>query len=243
MARCAGLLIALILCAPVLPGQDLSGIWAPRPGTQAGGMDGGLAVLSFGKDMPAMTPSAQAKYDAIRKGTHGPAERPRDEVDPHIHCLPYGMPRALAVNQPFEIVQAPGRVFMLFEADDMVRRICTDGRRLPKDAEPAYMGHSIGKWEGSTLVVETAGLNDLTWMDGLGHPHSDALHITERIRRIDPHTLQIDFTFDDPKTWVKPWSAAKFYELKPDWEISEQLACEDHLRAYHIPKLLHGEPE
>jgi hypothetical protein len=206
-------------------------------------MDGGPDVLAFSRDLPLMTPAAKSKYDLIRKGTADPFERARDAWDPHIHCLPYGMPRDFAVNQPFEIVQASGLVLMLFDSDTGVRRIYVDGREHPKDVVPTYMGHSIGRWEGNTLIVDTVGLNDLTWLDSIGHPHSDALHIVERIRLVDHNTLEITFTFDDPKTYITSWGGTKLFELKRGWEISEQVSCEDHLRDYHIPKLLRGEPE
>ena len=235
--------VALAQTAGRASNVDLSGIWAPKADPQAIGMDGGAAILAFSRTLPQMTQWAQEKYDLIRKGTGGPFERARDEVDPHIHCLPYGMPRVFAVNQPFEIVQVPGRVLMLFEADHMVRRISTGGRTAPADAESTYMGHSAGRWERDTLVVDTTGLNELTWVDSIGHPHSDALRITERIRRVDRNTLEIGFTFDDPKAYVKSWGGVKRFDLKADWEISEELTCEDHLRAVHIPKLLRAEPE
>ena len=225
------------------PAKDISGVWAPKVSAQEGRMDGGTTVLAFSRELPLMTPWAKEKYDLIRKGTNGPFERARDEMDPHIHCLPYGMPRVLAVNQPFEIVQTQGRVFMLFEADQLVRRIYTDGRKHPEDTDATYMGHSIGKWEQDALVVDTVALSGLTWLDSIGHPHSDALRIVERIRRINRNTLEINFTFYDAKAYMKPWGGTKIFELKPDWEISEQFACEDHLRTYHIQKLLRGEPE
>jgi hypothetical protein len=260
MRSLSGLVVASLLFSPFMPAQvsartgtakgaraarlnDISGVWAPKVNAQESGMDGGPAVLAFSKELPSMTSWAKGKYDLIRQGTNGPFERARDEMDPHIHCIPYGMPRVFAVNQPFEIVQAQGRVFMLFEADHLVRRIYTDGRKHPEDADATYMGHSIGRWDQDALLVDTVGLSDLTWLDSIGHPHSDALRIVERIRRVDRSTLEINFTFDDLKAYVKPWSGTKVFELKPEWQISEQFACEDHLREYHIPKLLRGEPE
>jgi hypothetical protein len=221
--------------------HDLSGVWAPR--VQSSGMDGGTAVLAFSRQLPSMTTAAKSKYDVIRQGTNGPFERARDEWDPHIHCIPYGMPRVFAVNQPFEIVQASGLLLMFFDSDSLVRRVYTDGREHPKDVVPTYMGHSIARWDGDALVVDTVGLNALTWLDSIGHPHSDGLHIVERIRRVDRSSLEITFTFDDPQAYTRPWGGTKLFELKPEWEISEQVACEDHLREYHIPKLLRGEPE
>ena len=97
------------------------------------------------------------------------------------------------------------------------------------------MGHSIGKWDGDTLVVDTVGLNDKTWLDGLGHPHSDALHLVERIRRVDHATLQFDLTFDDPKAYTKPWMGKQVFKLRPGWEIPEHIICEDHLLNRIVP--------
>jgi hypothetical protein len=96
-----------------------------------------------------------------------------------------------------------------------------------KDLAPTWMGDSIGRWEGDTLVVDTVGFNDRTWLDQVGHPHSDALHLVERIRRHDHDTLQIDFTFDDPKAYTQPWTGEKLFKLRLDWNISEYV-CEDN---------------
>jgi hypothetical protein len=114
--------------------------------------------------------------------------------------------------------------------DHQVRRIYTDGRKHLEGAPLTFMGDSIGKWDGDTLVVETVGLNDLTWLDGLGHPHSDALRIVERIKRFDHDTLVIDFLFDDPKAYTKPWTGRKIYKSRPNWQIMEYILCEDHMK-------------
>ena len=95
---------------------------------------------------------------------------------------------------------------MLFENNHWVRQIWMDGRAHPTDRAPNWMGHSIGKWDGDTLVVDLVGLNDLTWLDASGRPHSDALHVVERYRRIGHDTLEIELTFDDPKAYTKPWT-------------------------------------
>ncbi len=107
------------------------------------------------------------------------------------------------------------------------RRIYTDGRQHPKDLDATFMGHSTGKYEGDTLVVDTIGFNEKTWLDHVGLPHSDALHVVERIRRVDHNTLQDDFTIDDPKTFTKTWTAQQLYDLKPDWEIGE-FVCDNN---------------
>jgi hypothetical protein len=130
---------------------------------------------------------------------------------------------------PFEILQTPGRVLMLFETGNSLRQIWTDGRGHPADLDPTWMGHSIGHWEGDILVVDTIGLNDKTWLDTAGHPHSDALHIVERIRRVDHDTLENALTFDDPKTYTKSWTSTIIYKLHSDWSIREDIVCEDRI--------------
>jgi hypothetical protein len=97
----------------------------------------------------------------------------------------------------------------------------------PQDLDPSWLGHSIGRWDGDTLVVDSVGFNDKTWLDGVGHPHTEALHMLEHIRRVDHDTLQDDFTFDDPKAYTKPWTGQYFFRLHPTWKIDEHVACDD----------------
>jgi hypothetical protein len=127
-----------------------------------------------------------------------------------------------------EIVQTPGRVLIIYEFDHFVRQIWTDGREHVKDLPGTWMGDSIGKWEGDTLVVDTTGFNDKTWVDRAGHPHSEDLHVVERIRRADPKTLQVDITIEDPKAYTKPWGGQLLFTARPDWNISE-LVCLDNI--------------
>ena len=103
-----------------------------------------------------------------------------------------------------------------------------DGREHPKDLEQTYMGHSIGRYEGDTLVIDTIGFNDKTWLDPMGLPHSDALHVVERISRTDHDTLQVDYTLDDPKAYTKPWTAQRIFNLHPDWQIKEYVCAENN---------------
>src|SRR2546427_429563 len=110
-------------------------------------------------------------------------------------------------RRPMEIIQLSNEVIMMFEYARLVRHIYTDGRPHDKFLDPPlWMGDSIGKWEGDTLVVDVIGFNDKTWLDRIGHPHSDALHVVERIRRVDHGTLEDDITIDDPKAYKKPWT-------------------------------------
>jgi hypothetical protein len=125
-----------------------------------------------------------------------------------------------------EIMQVPGRVVMIFEYDHFVRYIYTDGRQHPADLAPTWMGDAIGYWEGDTLVVDTIGFHNKTWLDRVGHPHSDALHVVERIRRAGHDTLIDDITIEDPEAYTKPWTARRIFQLKPKWQIIE-FVCED----------------
>ena len=151
--------------------------------------------------------------------------------DPNLACLPHGVPRVMFVPLPFEIFQVPGRVIMFQEAGNEIRQIHLD-RGHPKDPELTYNGDSVAKWEGDTLVVDSIGFNDVTWVDHAGIPHSEQLHVVERIRRIDHDTLRDDITVEDPKTFTKPLTASQTYKLKPGWEIAEY-TCDHNKYIYH----------
>src|SRR3989441_6352075 len=114
---------------------------------------------------------------------------------PYTRCLPTGVPLISSFPAPWKLIQTPGLVAILYENSMTYRQIFTDGRVLSKDVDPTYMGYSVGHWEGDTLVVETSGFNDKTWLDFSGHPHTDALRMTERFRRTDFGHMQIQFTF------------------------------------------------
>jgi hypothetical protein len=146
--------------------------------------------------------------------------------DPNNSCLPPGVPNIYTHAFPVEILQVPGRVIMFFEFGHYVRQIFTDGRAHQKDANPTWMGDSIGTWEGDTLVVDSIGFNDKTWLDAGGYPHSEALHLIERLQRVDHNTLMVDISLDDPKTYSIPLKTKRKLILKPGWNIGEYI-CED----------------
>ena len=195
---------------------DFSGVWMALPGRTFGAFET--------KEPPSMQPSAEATFKSITR-----------DKDPVWKCYPPGFPRILLVPQPMEIIQIPGRVLMLNEYDHTLRHVYMDGRGHPKDPDPTWLGHSIGKWDGDTLVVDTIGLNDKTWLDYLGHPHTEDLHVVERYRRVDPTTLRLEITIDDPKTYTKTWTGQLLFKLKPDWEISEHFACDSENRIAPAP--------
>jgi len=154
--------------------------------------------------------------------------------DPISHCLPLGTPRRDADALPFKIVQTRGLMILLQEGDASFRQVFLDGRPLPKDPQPSWMGYSVGKWDRDALVVETIGLRDQGWLDGLGHPHSDALRVVERFRRRDFGHMEIQITIDDPKAYQKPFSYTQQYRLTPDNELLENICLENERDSKHL---------
>ena len=209
------------------PVHDLTGVWMMH---NPPGSNRGFTNYTFTKDPPELTPWGQAKY-AEAKPSNGGENTLKTTNDPVLtRCDPPGTPRVYFHPYPFEFVQTPKYILQLFEYDHIVRRVYTDGRPLPTDPDILWMGTSVGHWEGdTTLVVDTVGLNDKTWLDRLGHPHSDQLHVTERFRRVDHDHLEIDFTMVDPKALAKPWTTTWYYELKPTWELGEISCSGDYL--------------
>lgn len=215
-----------------VPGADLTGVWTQFPRIGAFSASGG--GFAFSKEEPPMTPWAEAKFKSTKAPHTGGFTGPSDDTT--LTCFPPGVPRIYLFNFPMEIFQVPGRVLILYEFGHYVRQIYTDGRQHPQDVNPTWMGDSIGKWEGDTLVVDTVGFNDKTWIDQLGTPHSDELHLVERIRRVAPDLLQIDFTFDDPKAYTKQWTGTKQFKLRPDWQIAEYV-CEENFTNKEIKEI------
>jgi len=147
-----------------------------------------------------------------------------------------GIPLADLLSEPIKIVQSPRLTVIMYEVGNMHRQVFTDGRKLPKEFDfPAFLGYSVGRWEGDTFVVETAGFNDRTTLDGLGHPHSDALRLTERFRRRDFGHLDWEMTFDDPKMYTKPFTIKVPHDLMPDADIFE-MYCENEKDRIHMVK-------
>ena len=153
---------------------------------------------------------------------------------PYTRCLPTGVPLISSFPAPWKLIQTPGLVAILYENSMTYRQIFTDGRVLSKDVDPTYMGYSVGHWEGDTLVVETSGFNDKTWLDFSGHPHTEALHVTERFRRRDFGHMDIQFTFDDPKAYTRPWTVTIDPELYRGGELLESVCNENEKDLHHL---------
>jgi len=135
---------------------------------------------------------------------------------------------------PMEMVQTPRRVLQFFEWAHSWREIWTDGRDLPKDPEPRWMGYSVGKWEGDTFVVDSTGFDERTWLDHFGTPHSDQMRLQERYKRLDRDNLELTMTLTDPMTFTKPWvSEKKIFKLDPKAEIQELFCVPSEEEAFN----------
>ena len=138
------------------------------------------------------------------------------------------------VPAPFKIVHTPDLLLMLYEADTTFRQIYLDGRKHPDDPQPAWLGYSIGKWDGDTLVIEATGFHDGSPLDASGHTHSDALHIVERFQRRDFGHMDLQITFDDPKTFTRPFTINLPLRLRPDTDLIESFCTENEKDAAHM---------
>ena len=194
--------------------HDLTGVWRREGG-----------VLTMSAKTPAMTPWAKAKFDA-NKPVYGPrAVQGGFGNDPMSNCDPNGMPRSIFLEvsiYPYELAQLPNRVVQFFEWQHSYRTIWTDGRELPKDPDPQWMGYSVGKWEGDTFVVKSLGFDERAWLDHFGDPVSDDMVLEERYKRVDRDTLEVNMTITAPKAYTEPWiSEKKTLRLVPKGELQE----------------------
>ena len=155
---------------------------------------------------------------------------------PPAFCVPSPTPFIDSFPSPFKIVQTPKLMLMLVESDTDFRQIFMDGRKLPDDPQPSWLGYSVGRWEGDSLVVDTVGLNALSPLDIFGHPHSDVLHVTERFRRRDLGHMDLQVTIDDPKTYTRPFTYTINLLLLPDTDLLESFCVENEKDAAHVPK-------
>ena len=207
---------------------DLSGIWTSEsdPKGTRGGIEGIVApryMINIMADLKPGEVPFQPWAEALFK--QRAANLLRD--NPMIRCLPAGVPRLDAYTHPYKIVQTPELVVVLYESQTMFRQIFLDGRELPKDPEPSWLGYSVGRWDGDVLVVDTVGFNDQTWLDGQGHPHSEAMRLTERFRRLNTGRMEIEIVIDDPKAYTRPLKYTQPQVLLPDTELLEYICAEN----------------
>jgi hypothetical protein len=212
---------------------DLSGLWMPEGDPSLGDPPDPpprYFLDVFGrltpKTIPAeLQPSAAQIYVRNRDSV--------GKLNPASNCLPRGVPWADTTPFPYKILQMPGLVIILYEENTTFRQIFTDGRPHPTDSQPTWLGYSTGKWDANTLVVDTTGFNDRSWLDTFGAPHSDKLHLIERFRRRDVGHMEIEISVDDPKTYIKPVVFTQNLRLLPDTELLENF-CENEKDVKHM---------
>ncbi|MBZ5634553.1 MAG: hypothetical protein LAO55_15625 [Acidobacteriia bacterium] len=209
--------------APKLPDgkPDLSGIWNPNPKYLRN-----IAVDLGTADLP-MRPWAQELFNVRSTGA-------LSHLEPDANCLPQGVPKIDTAPAPWKLVQFPGQVVILYEAFTQFRQIFTDGRKLPEDPNPSWLGYSVGRWDGDTLVVESNGFNGKIWLDQLGHPSTEQMRVTERFRRKDFGHMEIKVTVDDPAAYTMPWNVTYESTLMADGELLEFICGENEQDIKHL---------
>lgn len=199
---------------------DITGIW--RPASQM--------FINMSPDLKAGDPLFQPWASALYKHRRDTESK----EDPTGNCIPGGVPRADAVPYPFKIVKADRMMLILYEAVHSYRQIFTDGRALPKDPNPTWMGYSVGHWDGEDFVAETTGFKDQAWLDNDGHPASDALDVIERFHRKDFGHMDIVITINDPKAYTKSWTVTEPFRLLADTELLEYVCNENNKDLQHL---------
>ena len=193
---------------------DLTGVW-------------GQNRIQLNRDAPPMTPDGRARYEATQSVETAGGQAVSNSKDPMLICDPQGWPRWFTYNYGFEFAELPGRLIQFLEWGHTFRTIWTDGRALPEDPDPRWLGFSIGRWEGDTLVVESNGFDERSWLTEnrrdrrFGYTHSDALRTEERYRRVDYNTIEVTLTITDPKTFTEPWVTTGNLLRSPKTEIGE----------------------
>jgi hypothetical protein len=210
---------------PRLPNghPDFSGVWS------GGGPIGDISQGLMEGEEIVMTPAAQALFDSRMSAD-----------DPEANCLPTGVPRI--APYPWRILQTPPYgepevLYFIFEGNiHSYRQIFMDGREHPphEELDPTWYGHSIGHWEGDTLVIDTVGFNELFWFDFLGHPHTEQLHVIERYTRTSFGTLENVTTVMDPGAYKKPFTIRHEATLRPGWDLMEYICNENNQDVDHI---------
>jgi hypothetical protein len=228
---------------------DLTGVWQGGS-TQRGSWDdanGGVGVGGSGRnpsapvtlssnDRPAGREPAPYQPWAAQKVLEAFNRRGID--DPTGKCLPAGIPRAIMLGLfPQQFIQTPTQIVMLYEYFNVFRVIPLNAKH-PDDLIPGYMGNSVGRWEGDTLVVDTIGFNDKTWLAGTGTFHTDALHTVERFTRVDKDQINYEVTMEDPNVFTKPWKLTSTLMLREGTRVQEMVCAENNIDLDRYEKLL-----
>jgi len=216
---------------------DLSGIWqVPGDPRAPGGLFGlGESLNSkYFRDVladfkPDERPLTPAGAERLRRNSQPGV------FNPTLNCLPDGVPHGDLLPEPFKIIHSQGVIVMLYEVETTFRQIFTDGRKLPTDPSPSWQGYSVGRWERDTLVIDTVGFNDMSWLDARGTPHSTEMRVEERLRRRDYGHLDLTITITDPLTFTRPITISVVAELLPDTDLLEHYCLENERDDAHMP--------
>ena len=200
---------------------DLSGYWA------GGGFGPGAILRGAASDLGA--PEFEEWAAELSR------KRLADNLSdmPSARCLPGGIVSAVTNGMPQKVVQIPG-LLVMFADGQFPRQIFLDGRSHPRDPNPTWLGHSVGRWEGDTLVVDSIGFNEKTWLDLNGHPHTERLHVVERYRRPDLGQLELEMRVEDPGALKTPWIVKRTYTLDPNDDVMEAVCMENEKDARHL---------
>jgi hypothetical protein len=194
---------------------DLSGFWMPENAVKH--------LLNLAADLkPEEVPLQPWARDLYNERIEN-----NGKDHPGVRCLPSGIPEKNNIPDGLKLVHTPDLILLLHESRTIYRQIFTDGRPLPKDPQPTWMGYSVGKWDKDTLVVETIKQNGKTWLDMRGLPGTEALRVTERFSRPTIGHIDIDVTIDDPQAYTKPWNVKLTWRLIPDTDLIESI-CEEN---------------
>ena len=217
---------------------DFSGLWVPRDILPCNSADRGVQctelpltpqLMNFARDLKEGLPYQPWAAELVKKRANEVAF-----LDPHVHCMPPNFPRAWAFPETIKIFQDPGELILLHEFNASYRQIFFDGRKLPEDMLPTWNGYSVAHWEGDTLVVESAGYRDDSWLDTAGNFFSSEARVTEHIRRPNFGSLDIDVTVNDAKAFTKPWTVALHMKPLLDTEMIDFICQENNKDLTHM---------
>jgi hypothetical protein len=222
---------------------DLSGVWITGALPLLIGEEEARKIqqadAAAGRTLPPPEPPPYTA-DAEKQRQYFLSRRGID--DPMARCFISGVPRVTTRPLPFQIIQMKDQVLILYEAHHAFRIIPTDGRRHPDDLEPSFLGDSVGRWEGDTLVVDVIGFNTKTWLAGVGTIHSEKLHVVERYTRDSADTVRYDVTMEDPEVFTKPWHEHEIFRLRPNERLREYECIENNEDLLRFEKLLQTDP-
>ena len=231
--------------APRVNGRpDFSGVWqAARPSgagrsfTSGSGADPGLQIdqLDVGDIHRNVFFGMPREQEPLKPEALAVLSKRQNQQPPQVRCLPQGVPGVMMVYA-FKIIQTPGEIVMIGESQEPPRQIYLDGRSLPKDPDPTWMGYSIGKWEKDTLVVQTTGFKEDGWLDNVGHPRGESMLITERFHRRDFGHIDLEILYEDPKYYTRPFTNKTTLTLIPDSDIIEFVCTENEKDVDHLGK-------